>query len=35
MLWRTERIVSYLTEDLVRLGHNVTLLQAAGLGISW
>jgi hypothetical protein len=25
----TERIVSYLTEELVRLGHDVTLLSLA------
>ena len=24
----TERVVSYLTEELVRLGHDVTLLRA-------
>ena len=27
----TERIVSYLTEELVRLGHDVTLFASGGL----
>ena len=28
----TERIVSYLTEELVKLGHDVTLLRFRNLG---
>ena len=28
----TERIVSYLTEELVRRGHDVTLFASWGLG---
>jgi hypothetical protein len=29
----TERVVSYLTEELVRLGHDVTLLCKRGLDL--